>query len=111
MCLRFAEYLDKSVSKNYEDTTIGNHLLLYPTVFDVKIPYKSKNGEVPKLDVSFNTKEELTKEWIAMGGNFQDALKLHPVSTAKLTQEQKKMKELGEILGNPMLSLPMLMIE
>lgn len=112
MTLRFAEYLDRSFLKNFSDTHHGNHLILYPTVYDFKLPYKQKPNDLPPiLDISFEMKESLIKEWISTGGNIQDSLKLQNIPPSKLTPEEKKCKELGDILSTGALALPMLKIE
>jgi len=111
MTLKFAEYLDRSVLKNYKDTNHGNHLILYPTVYDFKIPYRSKDGESSTLDISFETKEAATKEWINTGGNIQESLDLQSIPISKLVPTDRKRKELGDILSSGLLSLPMIKIE
>lgn len=111
LSLKFAEFLDKSHARNYDESVNGNYLILYPTVYDFFIPYKSKDGEVPKLDITFETKEKLVKEFINTGGNISETLKLQTLPASHLTQEQLKHKELADILISGPLSLPMLKIE
>ncbi len=105
--IRICEIYIKNASANFGDMAEVVHMLLYPTCYD---PVDLESKVLIEIGHSKESKVESMNKWFASWSK-ESFEYLMNKQISKMNADEKKQRELMDIVGEPKIALPMLVLE
>ena len=83
---------------------------LYPTVYDTKLPFQQIDGVIVPLDLTIENRRRLVQSTLE-SIFFDELIQKYTQAATKLTSEQKKRRQLIDLLLEPKTCGPMIKLE